>query len=218
MSLEGIDVSEFQTSVNWHDVRNDGKRFAFVRVHNGSRVDHLATEQRVEAIRAAGLFAGAYAYVVPGNGKTAKQQWDEFSKHARTIGLLRRGSLRPVIDIEESRYDLSTLRGRFLTRLFVARWVKHCFRDTGVHPIIYTGKWFWDSARFSRNYRCRLWLAAYVPAGERHKYLPRGFDHVAFWQYSGHGRIRGVRGDVDLDRYLGSVRELRKYHTLGHNA
>ncbi len=44
---------------------------------------------------------------------------------------------------------------------------------------------------------------------------PKAWDgHPSFWQYTDKGRVGGIGGNVDLDRYLSTLANLRRSHTL----
>jgi GH25 family lysozyme M1 (1,4-beta-N-acetylmuramidase) len=81
-----------------------------------------------------------------------------------------------------------------------------------VRPMIYTSDWGWgptgDTEMFARAGH-RLWVAHWevpaplVPAGY---WAGRGWS---VWQFSSSGRVRGIRGPVDLNRLSTRLADLR---------
>lgn len=212
--LKGIDLSYAQPSVNWPKIRKDGVRFAFLKVNEGDLIDKKTSRARVEAAKQAGILVGGYNFVRPRKGRTGAQEFDIFYERAKAVGLLDRGCLRPVIDIE------ATKLSPFRTRLYVKSWIRRCKKRLGVSPIIYTGAWFWDSPAMKGNKNttrgCKLWLAAYVK--DHRKYVPNGFTHASFWQNTDAAHIDGIPGPCDGNVYFSTLSDLKRYHTLPRSA
>lgn len=210
MSVEGVDVSNQNGSVNWRAVRSAGRYFAVCRCSEGDLLDRTLTRQRVAAIRDAGMIAGAYVFLRPRPGRTGDVEARTFWHHARAAGLYtpdrqRVIDVRPVLDVEATAWDLGSRYGRLKTRRYINQAARELRRLTGGRrPIIYTGRWFWDEL----GYRyvpedCPLWLAAYTRTWEPH--VPKTWDRPLIWQYSGDtAHVPGVPGACDLDRYLGT--------------
>jgi len=79
--------------------------------------------------------------------------------------------------------------------------------EYGRRPVIYTGRNFYNKyfAGYS-FYKPYLFMIAMYNTTEQ-PYLSNGNDYV-IWQYSSKGSINGIRGDVDLSRFVGR-------HTIG---
>lgn len=208
MSVSGIDVSENNGRIDWTKVRHAGKRFAFVKVNEGDYRDHQAHDNVVGA-RGAGLLVGGYDFLRPRAGRTGAEEFDIFWARAKSIGLGRDGSLRPVADVEATGFTGAT--AAFRTRRYVYSWLNRCVKVTGKRPIIYTASWFWDGVMKAKNpHGCKLWVAAY----NNHPAVPAGFDHISFHQYTDKGNVPGVAGNCDLNTYLSDFANLKRTHTL----
>jgi hypothetical protein len=95
-------------------------------------------------------------------------------------------------------------------------------KDTGTIPMIYTAKWFMDKFYWYKKYiewmkEYPLWLAEYrwekdpqfINNFSLHRdlartgsYYPKAvypWSQVEIWQWTGHGRVTGLRGDVDMN-------------------
>jgi lysozyme len=76
----------------------------------------------------------------------------------------------------------------------------------GVKPILYSGLSF-AAAQLQGFGDYPLWLAEYTSAPMPR--IPGGWKTWTFWQYSQDGRIDGVDGAVDLDRFNGDLNALK---------
>lgn len=206
MTVQGIDVSYAQgPNIDWHKVRQSGVHFVYFKVNEGDLIDKTTTRARVRSARAAGLLVGGYNFIHPRTVRRGSTEFEIFYRRAKDVGLLDKGCLRPLLDFE------TTHTNNYLTRVYVSSWVKRALKRTRKHPIIYTGSYFWEQFGFRTDFNCKLFIASYGP----HYRVPKPFSHAAFWQYTDKGYVPGVRGNVDLDKYLGrDVSQLRKFHTL----
>ena len=208
----GIDVSRFQEEIDWKRVATDRVRFAFVQASRGSGDDCTVRPRRCGAdrwyafnyrnARAVGIPVGAYhrAFVNGDSLFEAKQDARaEAAVFLRRVGHLRRGDLLPVLDLEPP-YDGLTPRQ---LRGWTSVWLRRVRRRLGVKPMIYTSQYGWrptgDTKLFARAGH-RLWVANWevssplMPAGN---WAGRGWS---VWQFTSSGRVRGIRGPVDLNR------------------
>ena len=84
---------------------------------------------------------------------------------------------------------------------------------TGKAPIIYTGKYFWqDNVKSTAFGTSPLWIAAYGPTCPN---LPVPWSIWRFFQYSDKGHVAGISGNVDVDRFNGSLAELEAFASTG---
>ena len=141
MSIEGIDVSVHNGSIDWPLVRNAGKRFAVIKVNEGDVLDKTATKQRVAAITKAGIIPGGYAYVHPRAGRTGAKEFGIFYAHAKKIGLLHDGNMQhtqpPILAVIEG--DWRPVTGVEVVEEIVAvidRGLPHLSRDDRHRPAL----------------------------------------------------------------------------------
>jgi GH25 family lysozyme M1 (1,4-beta-N-acetylmuramidase) len=199
--LEGIDISHWQGDIDWPQVGDAGKKFAFMKASEGTTfVDPTYSINRARA-RAAGLKVGAYHFAQPGVAPgDARAEADHFLATADIAD----GDLPPVLDLE---------RVNGLTPIALQGWTKEYLERiherTGVRGAIYTSPNFWtnylaNTDWFATNGYRVLWVADWranpgpeVPASDW-----AGFGW-RFWQYTSDGAVPGIVGRVDLDRFDG---------------
>ena len=196
---EGIDVSHWQGTINWARVAGAGKRFAYLKATEASRyVDPTYRTNRSQA-KANGLRVGAYHYARPEpRSGDAVREANHFIDTARPTS----GELVPVLDLEETGgmgvRDLTAWTRAFLQRVY---------ERTGVRAAIYVSPRFWanrmgNSTWFAANGYRILWVAHWTSA--RSPALPAsnwGGNGWTFWQYTSAGKVSGISGPVDLNRY-----------------
>lgn len=197
VTLLGIDVSDYQERVDWQAVAKSGVSFGFAKATEGETFvsDTFATNWA--GMKAAGLVRGAYHFFRPAGDPIA--QANLFLRTAK----LAIGDLPAVLDVEvKDGVGASELNRR------VAQWLNVVETATKRQAIIYTSLNFWREAlNNSDAFRGHpLWIAQYgVEAPE----LPGNWSQWAFWQYSDAGKIAGVAGGVDVNRFNGPLASLR---------
>jgi lysozyme len=198
---DGIDVSHWQGSVDWAKVRSDGITFAFMKATEGtSYVDPTLTTNWAGA-QAAGVYRAAYHFARPSTaaGSAATQARFFVSQAGVFQGV---GDLPPVLDLEATGG-----LGPAALRSWVATWLSTVEQLTGRTPILYFSPSFWvdhlgNSTAFTRY---PLWIAHYTTGQPT---VPGGWPTWTFWQRTTSGRVDGIGGPVDLNRFNGSEAQL----------
>lgn len=196
-TIRGMDVSYYQSTIDWDRVRADGIEYAFIRVSDGlAHVDSQFTRNWSEA-RRVGIRRGVYQYFRP--------QLDPIAQAnllLERMGPLEPGDLPPVIDVEATGgLSPSSVAQRVRT------WIDHVEARLGVTPIIYTGPYFWrdsvGAAAFGTNHP--LWVAHYTTGCPL---TPEPWTRWTFHQFTDSGRVDGIRGNVDLNTFDGTAADL----------
>lgn len=208
----GVDVSGHQHSstvtIDWGQVAASGQTFAMVKATELYTDD--TTQQPVlytnpylhsdlAGASAQGLVVGSYAFAHPEN--SAVTQADDF---AAAMGTLPAGSLPPVLDLEETG-GLSVSALVSWTQSFLVR----LKADTGVTPMIYSSPGFWSSSMGGSTAFTGypLWEANWTtnaspsPMG--------GWSTYTLWQFTDAATVPGISGNVDQDRFNGTLNQLR---------
>lgn len=199
-TTNGIDVSYHNGTINWPSVKNAGYQFAFIRISDGTGFRDPMFATNWSGARRAGLLRGIYQFFRPSQDVAAQADMV-----IAAVGARAPGDLPPVIDVEATG-NLSPAS----VAAKVRTWVDRVKAATGVDPIVYTGKYFWRDqvggpTSFVNN---ALWIAQYTM---RCPDLTSPWNTWAFWQHSDSGSVPGVNGDIDLDRFNGTLDELRAF-------
>ena len=178
---QGIDVSKFQGTIDWRKVKASGKvKFAYIKATEGTSIQDPMYKRNIDSARAAGILVGSYHLY--SKKTTAYQQFANFKKVVQKS----KQDLVPVLDIEE-RY------GKDLYIARVDKLLELMENEYGMKPLIYTSeKVYWEhfSGKKYKNYH--IFIANY-----------RRYPSTRFtlWQHSQTGRVKGIAGDVDLDKF-----------------
>jgi lysozyme len=218
--IKGIDISRFQGLIGWKRVASTRIKFAYIQASRGHRSDCLVApescgpdpyyERNARKARAAGLRVGAYHRAFAEGPDTQAARADarrEANVFVRTVGKVKRKDLRPALDVETPFVGLSDADLRRWLRTFSRRTEKLL----GVKPIIYTNQSSWlatgDTKWFARH-GFPLWVANYGvprPAMPADNWAGKGWT---IWQFTSTGRVRGIDGNVDVNRLKRGFRKL----------
>ncbi len=207
-TVKGIDVSYYQGNIDWTRVKNDGVKYAFIRVSDGLGTIDSKFETYWAQSRANGIIHGAYQFFRPNQDPIAQAELF-LDKLGNTIA---DDDLPPVIDIEAA---------GGLTPAQVAakakQWIDHVEAALGVKPIIYTGFYFWRDQVGAPAYGAQhpLWHAQYTSAACPNISAP--WTEWAFWQFTSSGSADGIAGNVDVNRFDGTMAELMALTPGGGN-
>ncbi|MBI4581266.1 MAG: hypothetical protein HY718_16305 [Planctomycetes bacterium] len=219
----GVDVSQFQGTIDWNQVYAGGRVFAFIRATHGSLNDTKFLFN-MPAARNAGVLAGAYHFAVPVYdedydlpGAHPQTEAARFLNQARNF--LIPGYLRPVIDVELG--GGQTPVGAANLSDWTNAWIEAVEQQTGVEAIVYCNsnyaKNYLNSTLASRT----LWIADWTyPSNPDTAQPTHGtglWSNWVFWQYSNMGNtagnpsVPGINARVDLDVFNGTLAQLQNY-------
>jgi lysozyme len=187
--IDGIDISRYQSRINWKELVEQKFDFVFVKATEGG--DHRDTmfDSHWESIKKAGLKRGAYHFFRPGISPLLQ------AKNFINQVELQPGDLPPVIDIEVTDGASKTI---IVNR--IKSWLEIVEIRYGVKPIIYTHLKFYYNYIVGNFDDYPLWIAKY---GDVKPQLVNS-EKFKFWQYSNHGEVKGIKGDVDFNVFDGS--------------
>jgi lysozyme len=194
--VHGIDVSHYQSVINWDQVAENNIHFTYVKSTEGeSYVDSMFSYNWVNSQRV-GLKRGAYHFYRP--QVPALTQANHFTQ---TVELLP-GDLPPVVDVE-------VLDGVAVTELIVGlrMYLKNIELHYGVKPVIYTYQKFYNKYLAGQFSEYPIWIARY------HHRQPKlaSKDNWLLWQYEQTGELLGIKGAVDFNVFKGSHAELERW-------
>jgi uncharacterized protein (TIGR03382 family) len=194
-----MDVSYYETSIDWTAARAAGIDFAFVRVSDGLTTKDSKFATYWSGARTAGVIRGAYQFFRPSQDPIAQADL-----LLSTMGPLQAGDLPPVLDVETS-------GGLSKTQVAAAvhAWVDHVTAAIGRRPIVYAGLYSWADLTGNADVTTSpLWIAQYTTAACPN--IPSPWTQWQFWQNSDTGKVDGVvASGVDLDMFNGTLDQLK---------
>lgn len=200
MEIKGIDVSSNQGKPDWSKVAKSGIKFAILRVHQKTGIDG-SFEYNYKGCKSNGILVGGYKYSY---ALTPAQAIDEAEDVIAALN--GRGLDFPVFyDLEWSnqrklgKQAVENIAVAFLTRMKKAGykvgvycnydWYKNCLSNA------------------LKQYDC--WIANYPKKEldngtlQERLRIPVGVG----WQYSEHGKVSGISGNVDMDVFYKDYQE-----------
>jgi lysozyme len=207
-TVPGLDVSYWQSGIDWPKVRATGQRFALIKATEGESYADPTFNDDWSGAKLSGLLRGAYCFFHP--KQDPKKQADFFLSAIKAQN--DNGELPPAIDLEVT--DGLT-RDKIIPK--VKAWLDEVEQALGRKPMIYSGVSFLETnlselgggpPAWTKDYP--FWLSWYpsqyvdgmIPL------MPRGWFQWNFWQYSENGRLNGINTKVNLDIFNGTLEQL----------
>lgn len=194
----GVDVSIYQSDIDWVKVKEAGIDFAIIRVggrgygEEGKMFSDNKFKKNMDGALAAGLKVGVYFYSQAISKEEALEEarfvldaikgynvsypvvfdWEIPNKKARTYGLATE--------------TLTAAANAFCTEV----------QNAGYHPMVYFNlEWGYMNYDLSKIVQYDFWLAQYNP-------VPTFYYDFDMWQYTDSGQVPGIPGKVDLNLYI----------------
>lgn len=201
-SVHGFDISHHQGDINWKELQKVQNapfpvRFVFMKASEGGDFSDTTFIRNFDRARQYGFIRGAYHFFNPNTD--AARQADFFIRSVK----LEPGDLPPVLDIEKvGDNELELRKG-------VKTWLRLIERHYRVKPILYA------SYKFKERYlndsifnTYPYWIAHYYVDSVRYE------GEWKFWQHTDGGTLPGIREQVDLNVFNGTLDELKRMTIL----
>lgn len=191
----GIDVSKYQTGIDWTKVKNAGINFVMIRCGyrgygSGVLVEDPMYASHIKGAKAAGLRVGIYFFSQAINEAEAVEEASMAVALANKYGI----NMPIAIDSEyaaggSGRADgLSKSQRTTITKAFC-----NTVKSAGYTPMVYASKsWFGTKLDTSQLSGFRIWVAHYAD-----KCGYTGTYHI--WQNTSKGKVDGIPGYVDMN-------------------
>lgn len=188
----GIDVSYYQEDIEWRNVANDKVSFSFIKATEGKTIQDKKFKENWKGAGEYQIIRGAYHFFRP--TADASAQLKNFTKQVK----LKAGDLPPVLDVEV--LDGETPSN---VRKKMKIWLTGVEKHYKIRPIIYTGLSFYQDYLAGHFDDYPIWIAAY------YRILPPMLEEKKkiwkFWQYTDKGKVRGIKGKVDVNVFDGNL-------------
>ncbi len=201
--VHGVDVSKYQGEIDWQLLKSRGTAFAFIKATEGGDHTDEAFKTNWRNAKRAGVPRGAYHFYYFCTSAKKQAQW--FIKNVPKDP----SALPPVLDAEWNKKSRTCKKfpspGKVRSEFLI--FLKLLERHYGKKPIIYTTPDFYDENFKGVFHNYPMWLRSVI-AHPRSRYPGRKWR---FWQYTGTGRIKGFKGNIDINVYNGSMGEFNRW-------
>ncbi|HET8894023.1 MAG TPA: GH25 family lysozyme [Gaiellaceae bacterium] len=203
---KGIDVSNYQKSINWSKVSAAGYQFAIAKATEGTTFNDAFYAANREGTEGLGMRFGAYHFAQPAGTSAATLISSAIAQadHLVDVAQPQPGELPPVLDLEVKN-GLSTAS----LQQWARAWLDEVYARTGILGLIYASPAFWKSALGDTTAFAaagnKLWIAHWTTNAA--PTLPAqnwGGLSWLFWQWTDCLSVPGITtGCVDGDRFNG---------------
>lgn len=203
---KGIDVSNYQGTIDWGQVFNAGYQFVFAKATEGTTFNDATYAANREGSEGLGIRFGAYHFARPGGTSTATIVSSAIAQadHLLDFAQPQPGELPPVLDLEQTG-GLSVAN----LQQWAGAWLDEIYVRTGVSPLIYASPAFWKKYLGDTQAEAvagnKLWVAHWTTAAS--PTVPAnnwGGLSWLFWQWSDCQHVPGIKNCVDGDRFNGA--------------
>jgi len=205
-TLNGVDVSNYQGSVDWDEMASQDIDFAFIKATEGSSHVDKSFQDNWSKIAETDIYAGAYHFFsFESSGKTQAENY------INTVGSLE-GKMRPAVDVEyygsKAREDLDyeAIKAELGVLL------EELEAEYGVKPVIYCTYKAYDNIICGDFDDYDLWI--------RNIYITPDVTlsgRWMYWQYTDKAELSGYSGPeryIDMNVFRGSIDEFLIYNNI----
>lgn len=184
---DGIDVSKYQGRIDWEAIaNNENIKFVYIKATEGATYTDPNFERNIAEARKHGVKVGCYHFLR--SSSTIDDQFENIKQHIRR----EEQTFVPMIDVEtKGKWNNEQLVDSLHALAVKIYEYYHCA------PIIYTYVNFYNRYLAGRFTNYPLFIARYT---DDEPVLSDGTPYV-IWQFSERGRVPGINGNVDLNRF-----------------
>lgn len=191
----GIDVSKYQTGINWTKVKNAGINFVMIRCGyrgygSGVLVEDPMFRSHISGAKAAGLRVGVYFF------SQAITEAEAVEEASMAVSLAKKYGINMPIAIDSEYAAGGAGRADGLSksaRTSITKAFCNTVKSAGYTPMVYASKsWFSSHLDVSQLSGYRIWVAHYAD-----KCGYTGTYHI--WQNTDKGKVDGIPKPVDMN-------------------
>lgn len=189
MAVKGIDVSEFQTNVNWNKVKQDGIKFAIIRCGYGmdyTSQDDAEFERNIKECERLNIPFGIYLMSYANTVEKARSE----AQHILRLTKGHNASLGLWYDVEDNTTS-GSVNKETLTNIIntFCNTVKNAGYKVGIYASL---NWLNNKIEKQIKEDYTIWVAQYNNECQYDgKYV--------LWQYTSSGKVNGISGRVDVN-------------------
>ena len=192
LEYPGIDVSHWQGYIDYSEVRRSGIEVVYIKSSQGTNIKDAYFDINYENAKANGLKVGFYHFLTATNTEEAEQE-------ARFFASVISGKMpdcKLVMDYETFG-GVGVQESNEIAQVFLETTKRLTNKDIIIYSDLSNSQSRFSS-ELAENYE--LWLA-YYSGEERLREIETRWNNYIGLQYSDRGRINGISGAVDLDRF-----------------
>lgn len=187
MELRGIDISKWNSFIDWQEVKSDGVQFAMIREGYGKKNPNQIDKRFKEnynGAKAAGIPVGVYHYSYADSVADAKAEAQFCLENIKGMQL----EYPVVFDLEDKeQLKLNNRQRTDIVKAFCSEIEKN-----GYYAMLYVNlNWYNNYLIKDEIKRYDLWIANW--------HVDKPSVECGIWQYSDCGKINGINGNVDLN-------------------
>ena len=190
---KGIDVSEWQGDIDFKKVKEAGIEIVYIRAGQGFSYEDAKFERNYEKAKENGLKVGVYHYVTARSVEDAKLQAKFF------VSLISNKKIDCKLAMDfESFGNLTNLQINEIALAYLKELEQLSKKEVIVYSNTYAAKYKFNSevARYP------LWVAQYGVNEPQDNGKWKSWEG---YQYSSTGRVNGISGNVDLDKFTENI-------------
>ena len=192
LEYSGIDVSHWQGYIDYSEVRRSGIEVVYIKASQGTNIKDAYFDINYENAKANGLKVGFYHFLTATNTEEAEQEARFFA----SVISGKTPDCKLVMDYETFG-GIGVQESNEIAQVFLETTRRLTNKDIIIYSDLSNSQSRFSS-ELAENYE--LWLA-YYSGEERLREIETRWNNYIGLQYSDRGRINGISGAVDLDRF-----------------
>ena len=190
----GIDVSEWQRSVNFREVKEAGIQVVYIKATQGNYYIDPYFERNYQEAKEKALKIGVYHFLTARNTEEAKDEADFFA----SVISKKEIDCRLAMDFEVfGRLNKNEINE--ISKVFLERVEEKTKKEMVIYSDSYNAKYIFDE-ELARKYP--IWIAQY---GTTEPFNNGKWENWVGFQYADDGRVKGIRNYVDKDYYTKGI-------------
>lgn len=197
VKIKGIDVSTFQTSVDWDKIKAQGFKFAIIRCgFRGATTGKLTEDNRflthIKGAKKAGLDVGVYFFTEAINAAEGKEEADY------AVQLVKKSGIKldyPIVVDTENVSNIGRANSNKLSKAKRTAAIKAFCEQVeklGYEPMIYASTAWLNNQLNMKQLPYNVWVAQYYKKCEY-------TGDYQMWQYTSSEKVQGVTGTASVD-------------------
>lgn len=204
--IKGIDVSEYQGTIDWKKIENQGINFAFIKATEGSKSKDNCFDFNYKEIKNTNLLLGIYHFF-----SFESSGYEQYVNYKNVVGKIEDDDdiFLPIIDVEYyGKYKRNNVhKENFKKEL--QEMLGELEKTYRIKPFIYTTTAFYNDYIKNEFKNYDIWIRNIYqkPVLEENR-------EWKFWQYTGKGRLNGYEGEewfIDLNVFNGTKENFDNY-------